>query len=83
MKLHHADERELGKLDMFHPKPGDVVTMAPPGGSGRGDPLERPPTAVLEDVLDGHASHAVAKRQPAAGHSRRAATRLGGSRFGP
>ncbi len=62
VNLGRADERELGKLDVFHPKPGDVVTIMTPGGGGYGDPLERPPVAVLEDVLDGHVSRAAAAR---------------------
>lgn len=55
-------ERELGKLDVFHPRPGDVVTIMTPGGGGFGDPLERPAEAVLEDVLDGHVSIEAARR---------------------
>jgi len=62
VNLGRADERELGKLDMFHPKPGDVVTILTPGGGGYGDPLERPAETVLEDVLDGYVSRAAAAR---------------------
>ena len=50
------DERELGKLDVFHPRPGDVVTIMTPGGGGYGDPLLREPALVLEDFLDGYVS---------------------------
>ena len=55
------DERELGKLDIFHPKVGDVVTIMTPGGGGYGDPLERPAATVLEDVLDGYVSRRSAR----------------------
>jgi N-methylhydantoinase B len=60
--LGRADERELGKLDMFQPKPGDVVTIMTPGGGGYGDPLERPAQAVREDVLDGYVGREAARR---------------------
>jgi N-methylhydantoinase B len=62
VNLGRADERELGKLDVFHPKPGDVVTIMTPGGGGFGDPLQRPAEDVLEDVLDGHVSRESALR---------------------
>ena len=53
-------ERELGKLDILHPEPGDVVTIMTPGGGGYGDPLERPAEAVLRDVELGYISRAAA-----------------------
>lgn len=62
MNLGRPDQRELGKLDILHPQPGDLVTIMTPGGGGYGDPLLRPPEAVLEDVLDGHVSVAAARR---------------------
>jgi N-methylhydantoinase B len=34
--------------------PGDTFTRPSAGGGGNGDPLERPPAAVLEDVIDGY-----------------------------
>lgn len=49
-------ERDLGKLDVFHPRPGDVVSILTPGGAGYGDPLERPVGEVLEDVTFGYVS---------------------------
>jgi N-methylhydantoinase B len=55
-------ERELGKLDVFHPKVGDTVTIMTPGGGGYGDPLLRPVAAVLDDVLDGYVSPEAALR---------------------
>jgi N-methylhydantoinase B len=35
---------------------GDVFTRPSAGGGGNGDPLEREPAAVLEDVVDGYVS---------------------------
>jgi N-methylhydantoinase B len=49
-------ERELGKLDIFHPQPGDVVTIMTPGGGGYGDPLLRPAEEVADDVRFGYVS---------------------------
>ena len=56
-------EVELGKLDVFHPEPGDVVTILTPGGGGYGDPLERPPEVVDEDVRLGYVSEEAARRE--------------------
>jgi N-methylhydantoinase B len=55
-------ERELGKLDIFYPEPGDIVTIMTPGGGGYGDPLERPAERVRQDVLLGYVSVAAARR---------------------
>ncbi len=55
-------ERELGKLDIFHPEPGDVVTIMTPGGGGYGDPLERPMADVARDVAVGYVSPEAARR---------------------
>ena len=55
-------EDELGKLDIFYPEPGDVVTILTPGGGGYGDPLERPPERVAEDVRFGYVSAEAAER---------------------
>lgn len=49
-------ERDLGKIDVFHPEPGDIVTIMTPGGGGHGDPLDRPPETVLQDVRMGYVS---------------------------
>lgn len=61
VNLGGPDERELGKLDIFHPEPGDVVTIMTPGGGGYGDPLERPAARVLDDVTYGYVSAAAAR----------------------
>ena len=37
-------------------KPGDIVTIDAPGGGGYGDPVERDPALVLNDVLQGYIS---------------------------
>jgi N-methylhydantoinase B len=41
-------------------KPGDRVTMDAAGGGGYGDPLERDPVLVAEDVQNGYVSLAQA-----------------------
>jgi N-methylhydantoinase B len=46
-------ERELGKISMVEPEPGDTVTLMSAGGGGYGDPFERPITAVLADLRGG------------------------------
>ncbi len=55
-------ERDLGKLDMFVARAGDVVTIMTPGGGGFGDPLERPAAQVRDDVLSGYISQEAAER---------------------
>ena len=55
-------EVELGKLDIFYPDPGDVVTILTPGGGGYGDPLERPPERAAEGVRFGYVSDEAARR---------------------
>ncbi len=55
-------ETELGKLDIFYPEPGDIVTIMTPGGGGYGDPLERPSDLVREDTLYGYVSAEAARR---------------------
>jgi N-methylhydantoinase B len=47
---------------LFHP-PGSRVETALPGGGGYGDPFERDPSAVLEDVLNGYVSLEAARRE--------------------
>jgi N-methylhydantoinase B len=43
-------------------KPGDVVLMDAAGGGGYGDPLERDPGLVGEDVVDGYVSVEAARK---------------------
>jgi N-methylhydantoinase B len=40
---------------LFHP-PGSRVHTALPGGGGYGNPFERDPSAVLDDVVNGYVS---------------------------
>jgi len=42
-------------------KPGDVVTIDAPGGGGYGNPFERDPEMVLNDVIEGYVSIESAK----------------------
>jgi N-methylhydantoinase B len=53
----HANPKEL----LFHPSSTHVET-ALPGGAGYGNPFEREPEAVLEDVLNGYVSIEAAAR---------------------
>lgn len=52
-----AGERNLGTIfSNVQVKVGDSFTRPSAGGGGLGDPLERDPGAVLEDVIDGYVS---------------------------
>lgn len=51
------DERFLGSIFSSVPvQPGDTFFRPSAGGGGLGDPLERTPEEVLEDVIDGYVS---------------------------
>ncbi|GAB4269803.1 MAG: hydantoinase B/oxoprolinase family protein [Deferrisomatales bacterium] len=51
------DERHLGTMFSNVPiRAGDSFVRPSAGGGGLGDPLERDPAAVLEDVIDGYVS---------------------------
>ena len=56
--LNPASERErtLGPLETLTMQPGDRIRLELPGGGGYGDPREREPATVLEDVLNGYVS---------------------------
>ncbi|WP_435161245.1 hydantoinase B/oxoprolinase family protein [Halorubrum sp. SY-15] len=56
-----AEETTLASKSTTTLDPGDVVSVQTPGGGGYGDPLERDPEAVLEDVRDGKVSVARAE----------------------
>ncbi|WP_137391500.1 hydantoinase B/oxoprolinase family protein [Rhodoligotrophos defluvii] len=45
--------QDIGKIDVLHLDAGDRLLIGTQGGGGFGDPLERPPARVLEDVLNG------------------------------
>jgi N-methylhydantoinase B len=56
------DERFLGAVFSNVPvAPGDTFTRPSAGGGGFGDPLERDPLAVCDDVADGYVSIARAR----------------------
>ena len=42
--------RDVGSKSTFYANPTDIVSMQTPGGGGYGDPFERDPEAVLDDV---------------------------------
>ena len=47
------EEREIGKIDVLHLEPGERLRIGTQGGGGLGDPLERDPEAVRDDVRNG------------------------------
>jgi N-methylhydantoinase B len=47
------DQRDIGKVDILHLEPGDVLRILTQGGGGFGDPLDRDPVRVLDDVANG------------------------------
>ena len=56
----HGLERDLGQIDLLDLEPGDVIHFGTQGAGGYGDPLDRDPNLVLEDVLEGLVSAASA-----------------------
>lgn len=48
-------------LDKIDVEAGDLIVHVQPGGGGYGDPLEREPDAVLQDVLDDRCDAAYAR----------------------
>ncbi|MEU1980843.1 hydantoinase B/oxoprolinase family protein [Nocardia sp. NPDC019395] len=66
------DMREIeaggGKPELMHPRavvpnlaPGDAIVVRYNGGGGFGDPLDREPQRVADDIRDGHVSAAAAR----------------------
>jgi N-methylhydantoinase B len=55
------DERAVSSKSTTTLDPGGVASIQTPGGGGYGDPLERDPEAVLEDVRDEKVSVAAAR----------------------
>lgn len=53
-------ERRLGNIDTAVLQPGDVLEIVSAGGGGRGNPLEREPWRVAQDVARGYVSVAAA-----------------------
>jgi N-methylhydantoinase B len=56
-------EREVGRIDVLHLEPGDVVSVRTAGGAGYGNPLARDPAAVAADVHSGLLNSEDAARQ--------------------
>jgi N-methylhydantoinase B len=54
-------EKNLGNVDFISIDPGDVVHVASGGAGGWGDPLERTPEMVVQDVKRGFVSPASAE----------------------
>jgi N-methylhydantoinase B len=50
------EPREIGKIDVLHLEPGDVLRVGTQGGGGHGDPLAREPERVAADVRAGFVS---------------------------
>lgn len=57
------DERNLGRIDELLLQPGDTVTFLSQGGGGYGDPYEREPAFVLNDMQKGLLSEDQAREQ--------------------
>ncbi|MPZ24743.1 MAG: hydantoinase B/oxoprolinase family protein [Dehalococcoidia bacterium] len=58
-----ADERRFRKINILALSAGDVVELRTGGGGGYGQPTERDPERVREDVLDGYVSRAAAMHE--------------------
>ena len=50
-----------GQVQGFPLRRGDIVVMRSSGGGGFGDPLERDPDSVLDDIAEGRVSHDAAR----------------------
>jgi len=57
------NERQLPKIEILRPEKGQVVSITSPGGGGWGNPLERVPELVVEEVKSGLLSIDLAKKQ--------------------
>ena len=62
LNLGLAGERDLGKIDEVPVGKGDTMTIMTPGAGGYGDPFERVPEAVLDDVAWGFVGAEAAAR---------------------
>ena len=54
-------ERDIGKIDVLSVDKGDRLTVMTPGGGGFGDPFERDPALVAQDVRQGLVSEDTAR----------------------
>ena len=53
----------ITKDEGVHMQAGDMLCLMTPGGGGYGDPFERPPALVLQDVRRGYYDRATAMRE--------------------
>ena len=53
VNIGRSEELDVGKIDMVTLRAGDTLSVLTPGGGGFGDPWERDPSAVADDVLRG------------------------------
>jgi len=58
-----AREVNLGNTDVVTVQPGDIVRITSAGAGGRGDPLDRDPSRVADDVRRGFVSVAAARAE--------------------
>ena len=56
------DERHMLKVNGLPLAPGDEFELRTGGGGGFGDALERDPTSVSDDVIDGYVTPEAAER---------------------
>jgi N-methylhydantoinase B len=56
-------EKRLGKVNVERLAAGDVVSLRTPAGGGWGDPWQRDPARVLDDVLNGFVGEPAAREQ--------------------
>ncbi len=52
-KPRDGEPADIGKIDMLEMAPGDRLKIGTQGGGGFGDPLQRPPLKVADDVRNG------------------------------
>ncbi|MDP6883695.1 MAG: hydantoinase B/oxoprolinase family protein, partial [Rhodospirillales bacterium] len=62
LNLGRADEKKLTKFDQLPVNAGDTLTFMMAGGGGYGDPFERDPEMVRNDVESGFVSREGARR---------------------
>jgi len=58
-----ARARDIGKVDVLHLEPGDLVSILSPSGGGHGDPRRRDPERVRTDVRAGYLTPARAREE--------------------
>ena len=68
----------IGSKQSFALEKGDMLVMLTGGGAGYGDPAERPPHLVEQDVTQGFVSPAAARRLYRRAAARRSRPRIGG-----